>query len=212
MTPEARRSRGRPRRHDRAELLDHTRDPWIERGTAGVTIRALSTATGVSNGAIYNAFGSRDGLLAAVWVREAVEFLDFQRSAVEKARGTDDSAADMVVAAALAPAGLADTGDPGAQLLLAVTADDLAISELTGEQRSELFALKKSLGELIIGLADPVWGRRDHRAVTLIRHCVVELPGTLLLRRGNVRDPLARHALEHAVRGIVTAPPPPASA
>ncbi|UYP20883.1 TetR/AcrR family transcriptional regulator [Rhodococcus sp. Z13] len=203
------RAVGRPRRHDRGALLDHARDLWVERGTAGVTIRALSSASGVSNGAIYNAFTSRDGLLAAVWTREAAHFLDFQYAAVDRARAEDGSAADTVVAAALAPARYAASNERAAHLLLAVRPDDLVTPELTDEQRHELLELRKVLGELIVRLADAQWGRRDRNAVTLIRYCIVELPGALLLRGGGLLDPVAHHALEHAVRGIVSAPPPP---
>jgi AcrR family transcriptional regulator len=204
----ARRTVGRPRRHDRGELLDHTRDLWVKHGTSGVTIRALSSVSGVSNGAIYNAFGSRDGLLAAAWAREATAFLDFQCSAVENARTAGRSAADMVVAAALAPANYARSNSPAAQLLLAVGLDDLVTSELTDDQCSELSGLKDVLGRLLTRLAVEQWERRDHAAVTLIQYCVVDLPGTLLLQGRNLGDPLAVHALDHAVRGIVSVPPP----
>ena len=38
-------------------------------GPAAVTIRAISSATGVSNGAVYHTFGSRAGVLARAWLR-----------------------------------------------------------------------------------------------------------------------------------------------
>ena len=40
-------------------------------------------------------------------------------------------------------------------------------------------------------------------AVTLVRYCVVDLPGALLLKPARPTDPLARHALELAVRGVL---------
>ncbi|MEE2032539.1 TetR/AcrR family transcriptional regulator [Rhodococcus chondri] len=204
----SRRPAGRPRRHNRDDLLDHIRKLWVQQGTSGVTIRALSEASGASNGALYNAFGSRDGLLAAAWTREASRFLDFQRESVENTRTAGGSAADMVVAAALTPAAYAAHDDLGARLLLAVTLDDLATGELTEPQRRELGGLRHTLSELISLLAQAQWDRPDADAFTLIKYCIVDLPGALLLKAHKVTDPLAVHALEHAVRGIVSAPPP----
>lgn len=199
---------GRPRRHDLDELLDHTRQLWVQRGTSGVTIRALSDVSGVSNGAIYNAFGSRDGLLAAAWTREATKFLEFQREVAEKSLAAAGST-EAIVAAALAPAAYAARADLGAQLLLAVTLDDLATPDLTEPQRDRLTELRRSLTTLLTMLAAEQWSRRDRTAITLIKYCVVDLPGALLLGTDNVTDPVAVHALEQAVRGIVSVVPPP---
>lgn len=172
-----------------------------------MTIRGLSDAAGVSNGAIYNAFGSRDGLLAAVWAREAAKFLEFQRHAAENGLVTAGST-EAVVAAALAPAAYAKGDELGAHLLLAVTLDDLATLDLAEPQRHELAGLRRALTSLLTWLAHEQWGREDHTAVTMVGYCVVDLPGALLLGLDRVSDPLAVRALELAVRGIVSEPPP----
>ncbi|WP_407445340.1 TetR/AcrR family transcriptional regulator [Rhodococcus sp. (in: high G+C Gram-positive bacteria)] len=198
---------GRPRLHDLDELLDHARHLWVRRGTPGVTIRALSDVSGASNGAIYNAFGSRDGLLASVWAREATRFLEFQRDIADRAL-TASGPTEAIVAAALAPATYAERDDLGAQLLLAVTLDDLGTPDLAESQRDRLAGLRRTLTSLLTVLAIEQWGRKDATALTLVKYCVVDLPGALLLGSGNVSDPLARHALALAVRGIVSESPP----
>lgn len=198
---------GRPRQYDLADLLAHARGLWIGRGLDGVTIRALSSVSGASNGAVYHAFGSRDGLLARVWAEEAGHFLTFQRDRVAEALRACDARAALV-AAALAPAAYAIDNEDGARLLLAATADDLLTSELDEEGRTQLLGLQRELGALLIDLAEALWGRRDRTAVTAVRHCVVTLPGALLLNVDGITDPLARHALERAVRGIASTPPP----
>ncbi|WP_460370201.1 TetR family transcriptional regulator, partial [Actinocorallia lasiicapitis] len=86
----------RRRTHDLDRLLDVTETL----AAAGpVTIRAVAAASGVSNGAIYHAFGSLPGLLARTWLRAAAAFLDLQGSLAAVA-----DPVEAVVAAASAPA------------------------------------------------------------------------------------------------------------
>jgi AcrR family transcriptional regulator len=192
----------RPRLHDLDQLLDHARELWAEDGPNALTIRALSTRSGVSNGAIYNAFGSRANLLARVWAREAEAFLRFQAEAATGQLGDDDRTA-AVVAAALAPADYVRHHEASAaRLLLSVRPDDLLQEDLGPDERARLLDLRRRLGRLVRQLAEHVWGRSDPTTTTLIRYCVVDLPGALLLADDRITDPLARHALEHAVRGI----------
>ena len=199
---------GRPREHDLEAVLDHARRLWVEGGPGGVTIRGLAAESGVSNGAIYHAFGSRDGLLARIWVREAQRFLELQRAAVAAALDAGGPVADVVVAAALTPAAYAEHDEPGARLLLATTGDELADRDLAPQERAELRRLRRELGGLITDLGDRLWGRTDRAALTTVRYCVVDLPGALLLAPARLTDPVARHALELAVRGILSEPPP----
>lgn len=201
---------GRPRHHDLDELLDHGRRLWVEHGVGGVTIRALSVASGASNGAIYHAFGSRDAVLASIWAREAGRFLTFQRDLVEEAI-RDADPVDGLVAAALAPAAYAARDDHGARLLLTATLDHLLTPELDADRRTQLRRLQRDLGGLIAELATALWNRRDDPAITTVRYCVVDLPGALLLKAKPVTDPVAQHAVERAVRGIASSPPPTAS-
>lgn len=198
---------GRPRQHNLDELVAHARSLWIERGADGLTIRALSSASGASNGAVYHAFGSRAGLLARVWAQEAGRFLAFQRDRVREAM-LDGDATAALVAAALAPATYATDNADGARLLLAVTADDLLVADPGEPARTQLIDLRKELGTLLVDLASALWDRRDRAAVEVVRHCVVALPGALLLQAERIADPLAAHSLEHAVRGIASATPP----
>lgn len=186
--------------------MDHARELWAGQGTAALTIRALSARSGVSNGAIYNAFGSRDNLLARVWAREAERFLDYQQSVVTTALRV--GAPDAVVAAAMAPADYARRDPQGARLLLAVTGESLAVPGLADGERDRLRALRRAVADLITTLSHEVWHRADMPATTLIKYCVVDLPSALLLVGPQPADATARHALELAVRGILSEEPP----
>ncbi len=50
-------------------------------GPAAVTIRAISAAVGVSNGALYHTFGSRSGLMGRAWLRAGRRFLSCAKRA-----------------------------------------------------------------------------------------------------------------------------------
>ena len=199
--------RGRPRQHDLGTLLDHARSLWVERGAAGLTVRALSQRSGAGNGAIYNAFGSRDNLLATVWAREANDFLRYQRHMVDESlnRGAPQ---DAVLTASLALARYAETHAEASRLLLAVEARDLINTDLGATQRAEVDRLQGVLGDLIIELTDRLWQRTDRNAVLLIKLCLVDLPGKLLLAADRLDNPLSQHALTHAVLGIMSVEPP----
>ncbi|MFL0580503.1 TetR/AcrR family transcriptional regulator [Dietzia sp. 179-F 9C3 NHS] len=198
---------GRPRRHDLDGLLGHARALWVARGPAGVTIRGLGASSGASNGALYHAFGSRDGLLARVWALEAKAYLSLLEDRIDRARA-DTGAIEALVAAALTPAAFAESDPDGARLLLSTRTDELLTPRLDDEGRALLRGFHARLSGHLADLADGLWGRRDDVAVTTVRHCVVTLPGALLLRAEHLTDPVSLHVLDRAVRGAVSEPPP----
>ena len=166
-----------------------------ESGPPAVTIRGLSEAAAISNGAIYHAFGSRGGLLGHVWLRAGKRYLRFQRAAVAKAlsRGVSGEAAvDAVVAAAECPATFSHEHPASARSLLRVRRDELlGAADVPAALADELRRLDDDLAHLFIELAEKVWGRRDRQAVGAIRTCVVELPKVLLIDAHDLRDAAA---------------------
>lgn len=90
-----------PRLQEHDYVLDSTEDLVAQDGIEAVTIRALTKATGVSNGAIYRTFESRGGLLGRVWIRAERRFLDQLTGLVEEAKAQAGSESlDAVYAAA----------------------------------------------------------------------------------------------------------------
>ncbi|MDO3636877.1 helix-turn-helix domain-containing protein [Mycolicibacterium arseniciresistens] len=204
----------RPRVHDLDRVLDAAEELAVSAGPAAVTIRALSEATSVSNGALYHAFGSRAGLLGRAWVRAAESFLQLQRDVVEQAlTGGDDaagaSAVEAVVVAALCPALFFDRKPTSTRFLLNVPRDELLRSgEVPDGVADQLRRLDTALGALFVRLSRSLWGRADRQSVAVIRDCVVELPTALLLHGDRTADPAARERLAAAVRAVLTIPPP----
>lgn len=212
----------RPRVHDLDQLLDTAEQLVVEGGSERLTVRRLAAASGVSNGAIYHAFGSLAALQGRMWLRAATEFLDLQAELIDRelsgAPATDfDTAMSAVVAAAGAPARFADRRPAAARMLMTVRREQLLGPELPTELADALIDLDRQLvTSVLCRLALALWGRRDGPSVEVITTCVVDLP-TALLRR-----PLAeltahgtaqisadvRARLEAAVRAVLALPPP----
>ncbi|CDZ92167.1 hypothetical protein Rruber_01110 [Rhodococcus ruber] len=203
----------RPRIHDLDEVLDATENLVVAGGASAVTLRAVAAATGMSNGALYHAFGSRGGLVGRAWLRAAHRFLDLQRAAVDEVLGsasTPDRGIDAVVAAADAPAAFAALFPESSRLLLTVRREELLGSDPPADVAAELGRLDSIVVALLVRLSRALWGRGDARAVAVVEDCVVGLPTGLLLRRGRVPDAAMRHRLEAAVRAVLALDPPPA--
>lgn len=183
-----------------------------ESGPHAVTIRALSEATAISNGATYHALGSRAGLLGHVWLRAGKRYLAVQRAVVTKAlshSSSHEAAVEAVVVATECPATLIDQHPASARFLLCVRRDELLGStDVPAKLAEDLRQLDEGLGRLLIELAEKVWRRRDRHAVAAIRACVVELPTASLIqgRDAPVRATLQR--LGAAVRAVLTLTPP----
>lgn len=197
----------RPQELDLDVLLDHVRDLWVAEGVAAVTIRAVSTRSGVSNGAIYHHFESRAHLLARAFSREIAAYLAVQRDRVATARltGTPE---DAVVAAALTPAGYSATTPDAALILLATRASELTGGPLPDTVVADLLAHRQAVLDLVVELTREVWGRSDDASTQLVKYCVDDIPVRLLITSRTPADPMAVRAVEHAVRGILAAGPP----
>lgn len=188
----------------------------IDSGPAAVTVRALSEATSVSNGAIYHAFGSRAGLMGQVWLRAAQRFLALQHQAVDRALAAGNSHADAieaVVVAADTPAEFLLQQPASGRFLLTVPRRELlGSSEIPDDVAEQLRQLDQTLTELFVNLSRGVFDRADREAVAVIRDCVVQLPTALLLRGRRNPDPTVRQRLAAAVRAVLAVPLPSATA
>jgi AcrR family transcriptional regulator len=190
----------RPQVYDRDAMLDAAEELAVEDGVKAVTIRAVSERAGISNGAIYHAFGSRGGLAGRAWVRAARRFLALQRQAVD----AEDDPIRAVVAAADAPALFSEQYPSSARLWLSTTRDEL-IGEAPADVQTELRALDSELRDLLIRLSIGMWDRKDAASVAVIEDCVIGLPTGLMLRRPMPPTDATRRRLAAAVKAILSA-------
>jgi AcrR family transcriptional regulator len=201
----------RPRVYEPDRVLDAVESLAVSSGPAAVTIRAISAAVGVSNGALYHTFGSRSGLMGRAWLRAGHRFLTAQNTLVDQALAEASPRAPVaaVVAAADAPAVFAEQYPGSSKLLLTVRREELLDSDLPDEIATELSDLDRLLVGLMIRLAVNVWDRKDARAVDAITTCIVDLPTAILLRRDRLANATAREHLRASVRAVLDVGPPP---
>jgi AcrR family transcriptional regulator len=195
----------RPRVYDPDTVLDAVETLVVQQGPAAVTVRAVATAAGISNGALYHSFSSRSELLGRAWLRAGNRFLQVQDALIDQA--PDPVAA--VIAAAGAPAVLADRYPDSGRLVLTVRREDILDAELPDELARELHHLQTRLVDTMVRLADGLWHRRDRAAADTITTCVVDLPTAILLTRDRLASPTARNHLSAAVRAVLEIGPPP---
>lgn len=193
-------------------MLDAVEELAVRSGPSAVSVRAVSAASGVSNGALYHSFASRAGLLAHAWLRAGRRFLAVQSALVDDALARQP-AVDAVVAAADAPVIFAGRYATSAKLVLTVRRSEALAADIPGELSVELRDLETQLVGLMMRLASRLWDRTDAAAVDVITSCIVDLPTALLLARNAIDDPTRRAQLRAAVRAVLAVgPPPPRSA
>ncbi|MGN6721282.1 MAG: TetR/AcrR family transcriptional regulator [Marmoricola sp.] len=202
----------RPRLHTLEELLDTAEQLVTSGDPAGLTLRALATASGASNGTIYHAFRSKEDLLAQLWLRASGRLGAITADALEA--HSDASPIDTVVAVALAPLAFTRQHPASAQLFFAQRSDQLFSGDITPDLVDALTAEQKRFVGMLIALARAVWDRKDRLAVEAITACVVDVPGGMVRRTligGGRIDAAVEDRIEAAVRAILALPLPPAT-
>ncbi|MGV0808712.1 TetR/AcrR family transcriptional regulator [Mycolicibacterium setense] len=195
----------RPRLYDPEAVLDAAEALAVRSGPSAVTIRAISDAVGLSNGAVYHSFGSRAGLLGQAWLRAGRRFLALQRDLVDAA----GSGTDAIAAAAYAPVTFAERHPASARLVLQIRQEQVLGPDVPEEIAEQVRGLTQELVDLMIGLAMSAWDRRDRAAVDTVTTCIVDLPTAILLRRNRLADPTARQHLSAAVAAVLAVGPAP---
>ena len=179
-------------------MLDAAEALAVEGGVKAVTIRAVSERAGISNGAIYHAFGSRGGLVGRAWVRAARRFLTFSgRPSKPKTSPSAPSSPRPTRPPCSASSTRSSTR------LVSISRDEL-IGEAPAEVQAELSALDSDLRDMLIRLSIAMWDRKDAASVAVIEDCVVGLPTGLMLRRPMPPTADTRHRLAAAVQAILS--------
>ncbi|QEC49415.1 TetR/AcrR family transcriptional regulator [Baekduia soli] len=167
-----------PRKHRTDDILDAARDIVLADGPRAASVAVISRASGAPVGTLYHRFGSRDGLVAAAWLR-ALERFQAEVLAADAAHRDHPVAAGAAMAGAMVAFAGRHPGD--ARLLLAVRRGDLLDAAPEGF-RERLDAINAPLETAVARVARALHGRAGARAVESVTRAVVDLPGAALRR------------------------------
>jgi AcrR family transcriptional regulator len=193
---------GRRRVHQPNTILDAAQTLVLEEGAGAATVGAIASASGAPIGSIYHAFGSRDTLLAQLWIRAVRRsqrrFLD--------ALEDESEPLDSAVASALSIYDFARDEPGDARLLVSLRREDLIQMPLPAGLASELAELNRPIEEAIGALARRLFGRVSRERVEQTALAVFDLPYGALRRHlvSGKRPPAAlRVPLARAVRAAL---------
>ncbi len=171
------------------------------------TVAAIASQSGAPIGSIYHAFGSRDTLLARLWIRAV------QRSQKRflEALESDEEPVNGAVAAALSIYDFARHEPGDARLLVSLRREDLVQMPLPADLANDLAELNRPIEEAIASLARRLFGRAGRQRIEQTALAVFDLPYGALRRHlvSGQRPPAALRApLARAVRAALTEEPP----
>lgn len=191
----------RPALHDTDAILDAARDLVLEGGPRAATIERIIARSGAPRGSIYHRFGTRDDLLARMWIRAVRES---QRRFLA-ALGADDPVEAGVAAALSVPAFVRER-PADARLLASLRREDLVGSIGDPALAQQLDSLNEELGAAIAALARRLHGRAGTAALERVLLAVVDLPLGAVRRHLVAGAPLPKGLpaqLEAAVRAAL---------
>jgi len=167
---------GRPRLHDDDRVLDAARDLVLERGGPGTTTAALTERSGVPTGSLYHRFRSRDGLLAALWLRTVRRFQEGLLAAARHAA----PGLPRALAAAGWTVTFASAHPADARLLLSVRREELVGP--AAALREDLAGLNDGVVALLRRLAAELAPGAAREAAEVVAVAVVDLPYAVVRR------------------------------
>ena len=184
-------------------MLDAARELLLEQGAGSATVEAIAGASGAPTGSIYHRFGSRDELLARLWVRAVYRSQASFLAALEK-----DDPREAAVAAAMSIIEFCQTEPADARLLASLRREDL-IRGTSDELADELEAVNKPVERSVVALARRLYGRSTRAALNRTLLAVYDLPYGAThryLRTGTAIPRGLRADVERAVVAVIGEP------
>jgi AcrR family transcriptional regulator len=176
-----------PRKHGTDVILDAARTLVLDGGPRAASVAAIAKASGAPAGTLYHRFGSRDGILAAAWLRALERFQ--ARALTAEADTAAECALDTATAMAVAAIGFARELPADARLLLTIRPGDLLDGEPDAAFRDTLAAMNAPLIERVRELAEGLYGSSDPRALDAVNRAVADLPYAVVRRHAR-DDPI----------------------
>jgi AcrR family transcriptional regulator len=190
-------------------MLDAARDLLLEQGSRSATIEAIADASGAPTGSIYHRFGSRDELIARLWIRAVYRSQASFVTALEQ-----DDPREAALAGAMSIIDFCEEHPADAQLLAAFRREDLIRAVPKGALADELEELNRPLERAVVQLARRLYGSRTRAALDRTLLAVFDLPYGAARRYLIAGAPLPsglRADLARAVAAVVDEPAPGAT-
>ncbi len=194
----------RPQVHLTDTMLDAARDLLLQDGSSSATMEAIAEASGAPTGSIYHRFGSRDELIARLWMRAVYRSQASFVAALER-----QDAKDAALAAAMSIIDFCKDHPEDAQLLVSFRREDLVRTAAEGPLAEELEELNRPVERAVLDLARRLYGRRSRAALDRTLLAVFDLPygaARRYLIAGEPLPPGLRADLTHAVCGVIDPP------
>jgi AcrR family transcriptional regulator len=185
-------------------MLDAARDLLLGEGSRSATMEAIAAASGAPTGSIYHRFGSRDELVARLWMRAVYRSQASFVAALER-----EEAREAALAAAMSIIDFCEEYPADAQLLVAFRREDLIRAIPEGALAEELNVLNRPVERAIVQLARRLYGSRSRAALDRTLLAVFDLPYGAARRYLISRAPLPsrlRADLGRAVEAVIDEP------
>jgi AcrR family transcriptional regulator len=151
-------------------MLDAARELLLEQGAGSATVEAIAGASGAPTGSIYHRFGSRDELLARLWLRAVYRSQASFLAALEQ-----EDPQDAALAAAMSIIDFCETEPADARLLASFRREDL-IRTTSDQLADELEGVNRPVERAVVGLARRLYGRSTRAALNRTLLAVFDLP------------------------------------
>src|SRR5215208_988573 len=152
-------------------MLDAARDLLLEQGSGSATVEAIADLSGAPTGSIYHRFGSRDGLIARLWIRAVYRSQASFLTALE-----EPDAERAALAAAMSIIDFCEEYPADAHLLVSFRREDLIRSAPEGPLADELAGLNRPVAHAVVDLARRLYGTRRRAAVDRTLMAVFDVP------------------------------------
>lgn len=159
-----------PRKHNTDAILDTTRTLVLADGPRAASVAAIAKASGAPAGTLYHRFGSRNGIVAAAWLRA------LQRFQSRVLAAATDTPLETAVAMAVAFVSFARELREDAQLLLALRPSDLLDGQPDTAFHQTLDEMNAPLLSRLNDLAAQLYGDGDERSVEAVARATADLP------------------------------------
>jgi AcrR family transcriptional regulator len=187
--------------HTRDGMLDAARELVLEHGVQNASVSAISERSGAPVGSLYHHFGSRDALLAELWVR-AVR----RSQAAFLAAAAHDDPEQAAVNAALSIHDFAKQERDDARLLVSFRREDLLRDARSAKVTRELKDLNDPLHCAVTSLARRLYRRATQRTIQRTVLAVIDIPQGAVRRHliaGSEFPVELRGQLAAAVRAVL---------